>query len=214
MTGYASVDTEAVAVRFRDLGQGYWVVPVGTPDPQNSGELAWSMTTSFGDIVPDCMIFFSPLSTTQETRARGFHCKCAWPAHSPTIRTAATRKIKPPSGALAGIGSPTPTSTYASLLPTARWSAGRHSRQWSPPMGAFQSRRSRQAIPGSSIVTPTAGAASAERGAKTSPGRVPPWRGNTNLRQSVRRLRARLGPLQCARVYRERPARWDAPVGS
>jgi len=53
MTGHASVDAEAVAVRFRDLGRGYWVVPVGAPDPQNSGELAWSMTAAFdSDVAP------------------------------------------------------------------------------------------------------------------------------------------------------------------
>src|SRR4051794_3525581 len=41
LSGRASPDAVAVAIRFTDLGSGYWVLPVDGPDPQNNGELTW-----------------------------------------------------------------------------------------------------------------------------------------------------------------------------
>ena len=52
ITGIASTDAETVAVRFDDIGTGYWVVPVGAPDPQNSGELGWGIAADFGNNLP------------------------------------------------------------------------------------------------------------------------------------------------------------------
>ncbi|MBX3225865.1 MAG: hypothetical protein KIT84_30190 [Labilithrix sp.] len=50
--GRTSTDAAAVAVRFADLGTGYWVIPVGGPDPSNGGELEWAVSLSFGPDVP------------------------------------------------------------------------------------------------------------------------------------------------------------------
>jgi len=50
--GHASTDTQAVAVRFADVGSGYWVVPVGGPDFGNDGQFSWSFNTSFSPEVP------------------------------------------------------------------------------------------------------------------------------------------------------------------
>ncbi|WP_050432076.1 hypothetical protein [Chondromyces crocatus] len=41
--GRTTTDAVAVALRFADLGTGYWVVPVGGPDPQANGELTWTV---------------------------------------------------------------------------------------------------------------------------------------------------------------------------
>jgi hypothetical protein len=51
--GHASPSAQTVAVRFADLGTGYWVVPVGVPDPSANNALTWQFTADFGhDIAP------------------------------------------------------------------------------------------------------------------------------------------------------------------
>jgi hypothetical protein len=42
----------ALLMRFADLGTGYWSVPVGAPDPQMAGDLAWSCTVDFAWDLP------------------------------------------------------------------------------------------------------------------------------------------------------------------
>jgi hypothetical protein len=51
--GHASPTAQTVGVRFADLGTGYWVVPVGAPDPSANNFLTWQFTADFGhDIAP------------------------------------------------------------------------------------------------------------------------------------------------------------------
>lgn len=53
LLGRASPDAVAIAIRFVDLGSGYWVFPVDGPDPQNNGELIWQTVADFGvDVAP------------------------------------------------------------------------------------------------------------------------------------------------------------------
>ena len=52
LSGRTSPDAFAVAIRFADVGSGYWVFPVGGPDPQNKGELTWQTIADFGRAVP------------------------------------------------------------------------------------------------------------------------------------------------------------------
>jgi len=52
LLGRASPDAVAVALRFADLGSGYWVLPVDAPDPGNNGELVWQASTDFGGDLP------------------------------------------------------------------------------------------------------------------------------------------------------------------
>lgn len=47
-TGDVTDDATAVAVRFPDLGTGYWVFPPGPPDATDPGNLTWSMTFDIG----------------------------------------------------------------------------------------------------------------------------------------------------------------------
>lgn len=47
ITGNAAKGAMAVAVRFDDIGSGYWLVPVGPPDPQTQGELTWTVLADF-----------------------------------------------------------------------------------------------------------------------------------------------------------------------
>ena len=51
-SGHATTDAQAVGVRFADLGTGYWVVPVGAPDPSDEGLLTWQASTDFGRNLP------------------------------------------------------------------------------------------------------------------------------------------------------------------
>jgi hypothetical protein len=50
--GRTSPEAVAVAIAFADLGTGYWVFPVGGPDPANGGELEWNATVDFGANLP------------------------------------------------------------------------------------------------------------------------------------------------------------------
>jgi hypothetical protein len=52
LTGRASPTAAAVGVEFVGAGSGYWLVPTGSPDPMNNGELAFSITVDFSDGVP------------------------------------------------------------------------------------------------------------------------------------------------------------------
>lgn len=52
ISGRASTDAVAVGVRLLDLGQGYWVFPVGAPDPTANGEYSWSARLDFSREVP------------------------------------------------------------------------------------------------------------------------------------------------------------------
>jgi hypothetical protein len=45
--GDVSGDTQAVGIRFPDMGSGYWVVPVGSPDTQMPGALGYSISAGF-----------------------------------------------------------------------------------------------------------------------------------------------------------------------
>ncbi len=47
INGRAQAAASGVALRFPDLGTGYWVVPIGNPDGQFPGELTWQATTDF-----------------------------------------------------------------------------------------------------------------------------------------------------------------------
>jgi hypothetical protein len=52
LTGDTPADTWAIALRFADLGSGYWVVPVGLPDIVNKGNVTWSARVDFSRDVP------------------------------------------------------------------------------------------------------------------------------------------------------------------
>ena len=52
ISGRTSTDAVAVAVAFADIGTGYWVFPVGGPDPANGGEFEWSAPVEFGTEIP------------------------------------------------------------------------------------------------------------------------------------------------------------------
>jgi hypothetical protein len=43
VTGHATPTTQTVGLRFAALGTGYWVVPVGAPDPSDLGLLSWQL---------------------------------------------------------------------------------------------------------------------------------------------------------------------------
>jgi hypothetical protein len=45
--GDVSGDTQAVGIRFPDMGSGYWVVPAGNPDTQTPGALGYSFSAGF-----------------------------------------------------------------------------------------------------------------------------------------------------------------------
>lgn len=52
LSGRASTDAVAVAVAFTGLGTGYWVAPLGPPDPAANEELTWKLDASIGWDLP------------------------------------------------------------------------------------------------------------------------------------------------------------------
>lgn len=50
--GRTSPEALAVGIRFDDLGSGWWMVPVGAPDPSFNNELAFQFTADFGAAIP------------------------------------------------------------------------------------------------------------------------------------------------------------------
>lgn len=52
ISGRTTPDGYSVGLQLVGHGTGYWVFPVGAPDPFNNNELAWSARVDFGDIPP------------------------------------------------------------------------------------------------------------------------------------------------------------------
>ena len=52
VSGRASRDAVAVAVRFPGLGRGFWVQPLGLPDPSNDDELTFDMQLDLSEAIP------------------------------------------------------------------------------------------------------------------------------------------------------------------
>ena len=182
------------------------------PDPQNSGELAWSMTAGFGDIAPGLHdLLFAAIDSAGNSSAQ-FPLQVCVARPFPTIRTAATQNQAPSSGALAGMGHRRRPRPARSSLPTARWSAGRHSRQWSLGDGGNSESSLKATTPGSSIVTPMAGAASGGARREHTPGKAPHWRGNYQSSSTCSTPVGKARPASVPRVHRENLADGHAPV--
>jgi hypothetical protein len=52
LAGRAGAAASSIAMRFADVGSGYWVFPLGGPDPQFPGELTWAATCDFAAAMP------------------------------------------------------------------------------------------------------------------------------------------------------------------
>ena len=52
VAGHATPTTQTVGLRFAGLGTGYWVVPVGAPDPADQGLLSWQLVADFAQDLP------------------------------------------------------------------------------------------------------------------------------------------------------------------
>ncbi len=52
ISGRASIDAIAVGIAFAGLGSGYWVAPVGPPDPAAGNEYTWTLDASIGWDLP------------------------------------------------------------------------------------------------------------------------------------------------------------------
>jgi hypothetical protein len=52
ISGRATAQAVAIAMRFPDIGTGYWVTPTGPPDPMFPGEAAWDVDVDFNPNIP------------------------------------------------------------------------------------------------------------------------------------------------------------------
>jgi hypothetical protein len=52
VTGDASSESQSIAIAMEGLGSGYWIVPVGAPDPQTPGQFLWNANCDFSRDLP------------------------------------------------------------------------------------------------------------------------------------------------------------------
>lgn len=52
LTGDVKKGASAIAIRFADIGSGYWIVPVGVPDPQTDGDLTYEIDYDLDRLAP------------------------------------------------------------------------------------------------------------------------------------------------------------------
>jgi hypothetical protein len=52
LSGRASIDAFAVALQLEGEGDGYWVVPVSSPDPLNNNEFSWALRFDLSPELP------------------------------------------------------------------------------------------------------------------------------------------------------------------
>jgi hypothetical protein len=52
LSGHATTNGQTLGVRFADLGSGYWVVPLGPPDPSDGNLLTWQVSADFARNLP------------------------------------------------------------------------------------------------------------------------------------------------------------------
>jgi hypothetical protein len=52
VSGRTSTDGYAVGLQLRGMGTGYWLLPVGSPDPINDNQLAWNARIDFLGVEP------------------------------------------------------------------------------------------------------------------------------------------------------------------
>lgn len=53
ISGDAADGAQSVAVALQNLGSGYWIVPVGAPDPNTPGMFAWAAVCDFSRELPE-----------------------------------------------------------------------------------------------------------------------------------------------------------------
>jgi hypothetical protein len=52
VSGRASPEAHAVGLQIAEQGTGYWVLPLGSPDPVNKNQLTWRASVDFGPSLP------------------------------------------------------------------------------------------------------------------------------------------------------------------
>ena len=110
ITGIALTDAETVAVRFDDIGTGYWVVPVGAPDSAEQRRArVGDSAADFGNNLP---IGFRHLlfAATDKTGQSGqqLSLEVCTMAPYPDNLNACRPEAKPPQAIVSWCGTPTP----------------------------------------------------------------------------------------------------------
>jgi len=52
VSGVAAAGAQSIALSLQDLSSGYWIVPVGAPDPQTPGSFVWGASCDFSRDLP------------------------------------------------------------------------------------------------------------------------------------------------------------------
>jgi hypothetical protein len=81
ISGRASIGASAVALRLADQGDGYWLVPTGSADVVNNGEVEWRVRTAFGQNIEPGLhqLLFAALDAQGRSGTRGALNLCLAP---------------------------------------------------------------------------------------------------------------------------------------
>ena len=98
ISGAASDDAVAVAVRLGELGSGYWLIPTANADALNPGQVEWRLRASFGhDIEPGLhQLLVAAIDDQGRSGTRGAVNVCVAP-EVPDNGNACDPKVSPPA---------------------------------------------------------------------------------------------------------------------
>jgi hypothetical protein len=97
-TGRTTVDGEALGVKLKNAGSGYWLLPVGAADFTNNGEFQWTATASFSADAPTGLqdLLFVAIDSSGRGGAQTDLPICVTPS-IPDNLNACDSKRKPPT---------------------------------------------------------------------------------------------------------------------
>ncbi len=103
ISGRVTDDAYSIAIRFVDLGSGYWVVPVGAPDLSFPGELTWKLPIELSPEVPPGNHTLELVAIDARGQGGPKHERdfCVVPAFDPTLN--ACDPTQPPPAAIVSL---------------------------------------------------------------------------------------------------------------
>jgi hypothetical protein len=98
ISGSASDDATAVAVRLDDAGSGYWLIPTGNVDALSPGLVEWRLRASFGrNVTPGLhQLLFAAIDAQGRSGTRGAVNVCVTP-EVPDNGNSCDPKVSPPA---------------------------------------------------------------------------------------------------------------------
>lgn len=98
--GRTSPKAVAVGMRFADFGSGYWLLPVGSPDPSNANEMIWDVNLAVNHLPPGShKLLFVALDAEGRAGPQVFRSVCVTP-NVPDNLNVCEPSLPPPAAVL------------------------------------------------------------------------------------------------------------------